>query len=147
MKLTVNDLRRAGLKVRIEHFRNFETHLSILGGCKGNRNVNTKEVVKYASFRDVSLVPQYSLDKKWCFYHKPLLKGGKTVMTVCSPYGVEFQSEAVCHNSDPFKKKTGVAICLQRVVSLMRVVDGQDGFDIPYFLEGDEVGVLPEVGV
>jgi len=93
--MTVQDLRRQGCRVRLLHYR-----LAFLP--------NGTDV-------DVGLFPASDLKAM----HQLCLadpKGGKTVVDVQFPDGNNIHAEAECSLRDQFRKKTGVAIALGRVM-------------------------------
>lgn len=58
-----------------------------------------------------------------------LPKGGLTEVWVTDPEtSAEFYGYARCHKSDNYNKKDGINKALERVMELMLVMDGKDGF-------------------
>ena len=43
-------------------------------------------------------------------------KGGKTVVEITTPQGLDTTGEAVCSNEDPYNKKLGVKIAIGRAL-------------------------------
>jgi len=58
-----------------------------------------------------------------------LPKGGKTEVWITDPVtSAEFYAYGICHPHDNYDKKAGVTEALKRIVALMLVTDGVDGF-------------------
>ncbi len=84
---TIHELRKAGNKVRVTHYR-------------------------YPVGVNNELLPSFHL-KDYGTLIAP--KGGKTVIEVTTPEGLNFQSEATCSLKDAFNRKLGIIKCLGRL--------------------------------
>lgn len=96
---TVESLRKNGYKVRVQHFRPIYSKLD-----------EDEAARKY----DGGLIP-YSRKSRV----KPPIysKGGKTIVEITSPEGVEMKGEAICSDKDVFSYKLGVKVALGRALA------------------------------
>lgn len=89
---SVCELRRAGYKVRVSHFRNV---------VYGNSLWAFERVTK--------------VDKKRGVFAKILEHGGETQVEVTNRDGKTFNAVARCSNQDAFNRRLGNHICLARL--------------------------------
>lgn len=106
-KLTIQNLRRNGNKVKVTHLRRVSVNRQFI--------------------KDLSK-PQYQYVKKGEFNLPPvtvlapqviLSKGGETQITVDLANGKHYQVNTICSNAEPYSKKRGLYICLTRLFSQM----------------------------
>lgn len=100
-----------GYAVRISHYRRFKVP-SMRNGRLSLKTVLRNDNANRYPLREL------------------LPKGGLTTITVTDPETkVEFYGKATCHTKENYNKKRGIEKCLERVIYLMRVCDGKDGFE------------------
>lgn len=92
---TIHSLRKAGNKLRIRHYRNVVP--SDLTPPK--LALVTKEAKKARMFRDI----------------RP--RGGRTEIDLTNQSGVNITVHADCSKKDPFNRKLGLRICINRLVA------------------------------
>lgn len=91
---SICDLRRAGYKVRVSHFRNIPVG---------------------QLFDSVSLMRVTKIDKKKRMFENILEHGGETQIEITNRDGKTFNAVAQCSNKDAFNRKLGNHICLARL--------------------------------
>lgn len=96
---TVEQLRRNGYKVRIQHFRY-------------NRPDYIGEIPKPLHEKVIKshgLHPQLKINPSNIH-----VKGGRTIMEITTPTGRDYSVESVCHINDNFNRRRAVKMCLGR---------------------------------
>ncbi len=100
---TIHELRKAGNKVRVTHYRYL--HEDIKHWEETNR------FEPPAMFQD-RLKPAKHLKE----FNEPIgAKGGKTTIEITTPKGENFAAEVFCHPKDAFNRKLGIIKCLGRL--------------------------------
>lgn len=109
---SLNEIKLVGYTYEIQHFRNYEVAYK----DRYNRLLVKKVVspIDPNKFDDVitNVNP----------------RGGRTRVTVVDETGREWTAEATCRDDDNYNKREGIARCLDRIVGLMLVLDGTEGF-------------------
>lgn len=95
--LTVENLRKSGNRVKVHHYRRVATLVS------PTKIIHT-DVPQHICFN-----PLFGMK----FKVSP--KGGRTEIFVLTPNGAEVKGISHCSKSDPFNRKEGVRIALERV--------------------------------
>ena len=100
---TIAELRKAGYKVRVTHYR----------------YIRELETICYpGSFKDC-LKPEFELRKlQPVTWHRKLVPyGGKTIVSITSLDGKELVGESVCSKNDSYCRKQGVKIACGRALA------------------------------
>jgi hypothetical protein len=93
---TIKELRQSGWKVRVTHFRYFTEYTG-----------------------DVDLVNVREMkNEEGSYIFWPDSHGGKTIVELRSPVGIEFKGESVCSRSDGFNRKEGIARAIVRALDI-----------------------------
>ncbi len=87
---TVKELRKSGYKVKVIHSRCITPYLE---------NVPVRDI------------------RTACLTHLICPKGGRTLVELRSPQGIEVKGEATCSKKDGFNRKLGLAKALGRAMS------------------------------
>ena len=112
-KPTIHDLRKAGYKIKVTH----------------SRRVRFATLTRGKLIISVELMSLYDFNHNLILAKELLAKGGVTHMTIFDPETeAEFVAHATCRNDEAYCKLTGINKCLDRLVALMLVCDGKDGF-------------------
>jgi hypothetical protein len=93
---TIKELRQSGWKVRVTHFRYFDFGNGFL--CLHN-------------VRELK-------DERGCYSVSPGSHGGKTIVELRNPDGVEFTGESVCSLVDAFNRKEGIVRAIVRALDI-----------------------------
>jgi hypothetical protein len=93
---TIKELRQSGWKVRVTHFRYFDFGNGFL--CLHN-------------VRELK-------DERGNYSVSPDSHGGKTIVELRNPEGVEFKGESLCSRSDAFNRKEGIARAIVRALDI-----------------------------
>jgi hypothetical protein len=88
----VHMLRQLGNKVRVIHYR----------------------ISRKKSMRRRLLIPSYNATNDE-FYPK----GGLTVVSIMTPQGIEAEGHAHCDNVDPYNRKVGVKLAVERALEVI----------------------------
>ena len=95
MQQSIKGLRQSGYKVRVLHYRSM-----------GFSTVYKTQPLK--------LIPNLIVTTKQVTIALP--KGGRTVVELRTPCGLEVSGEATCRKNEVYSKKIGVAIALKRAL-------------------------------
>ena len=102
--ITIEDLRRAGYEVRVNHYRRVR-------GTAGAETM-TEFITRGVYEHNEGYMTKYG---SWCNVLSPC--GGLTSLAVTLPTGLTLTSSAVCCDKDNYCKKLGNRICLGRLVN------------------------------
>jgi hypothetical protein len=109
MENTVNSLRTRGYKVQVTHYRDFPYKIPGFPNAQvfdKNGKLMVQQIAKFQL-----------LDKKEM--QEALPSGGRTVVSVMKPDGVEVTATAFCSVHDSYNKKIGVKVALKKLESLL----------------------------
>lgn len=111
---TLNEIKKAGYTVDINHNRDH----TVVDKTDAGKIV-TKTIRK----------PHHTFTKSenYCMWEL-LTKGGQTEVIVKDNESNEFIATSECRNDENYEKAIGISHCLERIVGLMLVCDGQNGF-------------------
>lgn len=114
---SLSEVKAAGYDVKINHVRLFKVaYIDDL-----SKKLVVKNVLKtYGEMRN---------DISENILNELLPKGGKTeVILTDTETNVEFYASTTCRNDENYSKSIGINKALERVIGLMLVCDGRDGF-------------------
>lgn len=101
---TIHQLRKAGYKVKISHYRYSNRYSDPV--------VFTAEQ-RFPIFLNL-ITRQAKKDREFAYISG---KGGETVLSLKTPVGNEIVSHAKCSLKDSFNRKLGIRICIGRLVA------------------------------
>jgi hypothetical protein len=115
---TVEQLRKAGHKVRIIHQRyKFQDIKKV-----------EKLMAKGTKLRDLPKIPSYPR-REIIDSNDISAKGGLTIIELTTPQRLNYRAEAACFIKDSFNRKLAVKICLGRIIRDMIAFNAQDAQD------------------
>lgn len=124
---TLEELRAAGYVIKIKHNR--PTKFAYV-------DPKSKKIVVKVVVNDPNNnldYPRFSLEFLDPIVSELLPKGGKTEIWVTDPTtSAEFYGYSRCHSEDTYEKRIGINKAIERVVQLMLVMDGKEGFKIRF---------------
>ena len=105
MQNTVHNLRKAGYKVRVIHYRYYKAD-SVVGSAILLSKKELKEIAP--------------CDNRFIL----LPRGGKTAVEITTPSGANTFGESICSRKDGFNRKLGLKIAINRALAKLDPVGG-----------------------